>query len=135
MSAAMFGPSNEPQPLSTAAARGLLPGPKEWPLVKTASERVVPNCQHPLELFDNREDMVEKDDDCETRQPGFQVPARNEPSNPHTHHKIRMQLFPRSSERGPIEACQRVRVRATGRGFPRSSERGPIEAASHVPGP
>jgi hypothetical protein len=36
--------------------------------------------------------------------------------------------FPRSSERGPIEACGTATANIAGWRFPRSSERGPIEA-------
>ena len=37
-------------------------------------------------------------------------------------------MFPRSTERGPIEASARFRKPGGLRGFPRSTERGPIEA-------
>jgi len=39
-------------------------------------------------------------------------------------------LFPRSIERGPIEATTAISARACQITFPRSIERGPIEAES-----
>ena len=49
--------------------------------------------------------------------------------------QLRWRRFPRSSERGPIEATCPPSATAPLDSFPRSSERGPIEAAAGVEDP
>jgi len=53
---------------------------------------------------------------------------RNTGSNTRLARALRERLFPRSTERGPIEASGHWSRSASRSRFPRSTERGPIEA-------
>jgi len=54
---------------------------------------------------------------------------RNTGSNTRLARALRERLFPRSTERGPIEAWRSIRSNHIRGPFPRSTERGPIEAS------
>jgi len=43
--------------------------------------------------------------------------------------RVRLIVFPRSSERGPVEVITKSSMRFRMAGFPRSSERGPVEVS------